>query len=179
MIEPIEEVGRQRAGEGRTVLSRSDIEDRKVLQRQNVIADDGICCLLHLAAVGILSEPRDPGLIEPLLECSALVSPVLVIVTGSYNRADTRQMGRMADGGQHLRRTYVGTAEHTDLAVGVGQRGGPLDGVVAIFGLMLEGVPLALGSIATAHILRHDHEAALGCLAGKDGGVVLAIGRPL
>src|ERR1035441_2895961 len=74
MIEPIEEVGRQRAGEGRTVLSRSDIEDRKVLQRQTVIADDGICCLLHLAAVGILGEPRDPGLVEPLLECAALVS---------------------------------------------------------------------------------------------------------
>jgi hypothetical protein len=70
-------------------------------------------------------------------------------------------------------------AEHAHLAVGVGQSGGPLHRVVAIVGLVLEGVPLALGGVPTAHILHHHHVAARNRLPGKVRGAILVIGRSL
>ena len=88
-------------------------------------------------------------------------------------------MGWMADGGEHLRRAYIRATEHAHLAIGVRQSGRPLDGVVTVFALMLEGVPLALGGKSPTHILRHNHIAACDGLAGKDGDRVLAIRRPL
>ena len=88
-------------------------------------------------------------------------------------------MGRVADGGEHLRGSDVGSAEHADFAVGVGKRGGPLDGVVAVVGLVLEGIPLALGGVAAADVLHDDEVSAGGGGAAEFGGVVLVIGRAL
>ena len=49
----------------------------------------------------------------------------------------------------------------------MGQGGGPLDRVVAVVGLVLEGVPLALGGVAAAHVLHDDHVAARDGLAAN------------
>ena len=99
-----------------------------------------------------------------------------MVVAGGDNGADAGQMGRMGDGREQLRGSHIGAAEHADLAVGVGQGGGPLHGVVAVFDLMLEGIPFAFGGIAAAHILRHYHEAAQCAHATKGGGVALVVG---
>ena len=85
----------------------------------------------------------------------------------------------MANGREHLRRAHIRAAEHAHLAVGVRQRCGPLYSVVAIFGLVLEGVPLAFAGVAAAHILHYHHEAALHCLLRKVRRVVLVVGRAL
>ena len=131
------------------------------------------------AVEGVLREAGGPGLVEPLFEGAALVGPVLVVVAGGDDGADAGQMRRMADGGEHLRGSDIGAAEHADFAVGVGEGGGPLDGVVAVVGFVLEGVPLALGGVAAAHVLHHDHEAAPRRRDGEIGAVVLVVGRAL
>ena len=85
----------------------------------------------------------------------------------------------MADRSEHLRGADIGTAQHADLAVRMRQCGGPLHRVVAIIDLVLEGVPLAVGGVAAAHILHHHHEAARNCLGRKFSGSVLVVGGPL
>jgi len=81
----------------------------------------------------------------------------------------------VADGSEHLRCADVGTGEHADFAVGMRQSGGPFDCVVAVVGLVLEGVPLALGLIAAADILRDDHEAVFDGFWAEGGEVVFVI----
>ena len=84
----------------------------------------------------------------------------------------------MTDGGEHLRGTDIGSAEHADFAVGMGQRGRPLDGVVAVVDFVLEGVPLAFGGVAAAHIL-DDDEVTTRRGGEAEGGGVLVVGRAL
>ena len=85
----------------------------------------------------------------------------------------------MGDGREHLRRAHVGPGKHAHLAVGVGQRGDPLHGVVAVVGLVFEGIPLTLGGVAAAHILHNHQVATRGSLAGEVGGAVLVVGCAL
>ncbi len=85
----------------------------------------------------------------------------------------------MADGGEHQRSADVRSAEHANFAVRMRQRRGPLHRVVAVVHLVLEGVPLALGGVAAAHILDHDHEAARDSLAREVGAAVLVVGCAL
>ena len=85
----------------------------------------------------------------------------------------------VADGCEHLRGSNVGPAEHADFAVRIRQRGSPFDGVVAVVGLVFEGIPLALGGVAAAHILHDDEVATRRGGAAKVGCVVLVIGRAL
>ena len=65
------------------------------------------------------------------------------------------------------------------LPLELGQRGGPFDGVVAVVGLVLEGIPLALGGVAAADILHDDEIATSGGGAAEVGGVVFVVGRAL
>ena len=102
-----------------------------------------------------------------------------MVVRCGDNGADAGEVRRVADGCEHLRSSHVGPAEHADFAVGIRQGGGPFDGVVAVVGLVFEGIPLALGGVAAAHILHDDQVAARGSCAAKVGCVVLVIGRAL
>ena len=102
-----------------------------------------------------------------------------MVVAGGDNGADSGEMGRVADGGEHLRGSDVGTAEHADFAVGVGERGGPFDGVVAVVGLVLEGIPLALRGVAAADILDDDEVATQGGATAEFNAVVFVVGRAL
>ena len=82
MIEPILKVRRQGVRQSRAVLSELDVEDRKLAQRQNRAADQGIRCLAESVRLKVsCGQRRGPGFVEPLLECAALIGPVLVIVT--------------------------------------------------------------------------------------------------
>src|SRR5579872_7208334 len=83
-------------------------------------------------------------------------------------------MWRIGDGGKHLRGADVAAAEHADFSVGVRKRGGPLDSVVAVVGLVDEGVELAFGAVAAASVFGDDDEAALGA-ANADAGFVAAV----
>jgi len=94
-----------------------------------------------------------------LFKGAALVGPAVVIVAGGNHGTYTGEMRRMSRGGEHLRGTDVGTAEHANLAVGIRKGGDPLDGVVAVFGFVDEGIPVSLGGIAAANIL-DDHDVA-------------------
>src|ERR1700679_2220100 len=124
----------------------------------------------------VFRQAARPGLIEPLLERSALIGPALVIVAGGDDGADAGEMRRGGDGGEHLRGADVAAAEHTDFSVGVGKRGGPLDGVVAVVGLVDEGVELSFGAVTAARVFHDDDEAALGA-ANADAGFVAAGAR--
>ena len=124
----------------------------------------------------VFGQAGRPGLIEPLLERAALIRPAFVIVAGGDDRADAGEVRRISDGREHLRGADVAAAEHADFSVGVGKSGGPLDGVVAVVGLVDESVELAFGTVAAAGVFGDDDEAAL-CATDADAGFVAAIVR--
>src|SRR6478752_4635059 len=84
-------------------------------------------------------------------------------------------MRRMSDGGEHLRGSDIRSTKHADFAVGIGKRGGPLYGVVAIVGLVLEGIPLALGGVAATDVLHNDKVATGGGRAAEVGFIVFVV----
>src|SRR5437899_10963852 len=99
--EPVEEIGRQRSGAaldpaGRLVKERV-VEERVMgeWKRPDALERVGI---LHDAAVErVLGQPGRPGLIEPLLERTPLVSPAVVVVARVYVRVDSVQVRRRTD----------------------------------------------------------------------------------
>jgi hypothetical protein len=179
--EPVEKVGCELGGEGGVLLCVAEIEERVLAEGQDGIADEGVvggsevACVV-LAEGGVLGEAAGPGLVEPLLECAALVGPVFVVVGGGDDGADAGEVGRVADGGEHLGCADVGAGEHADFAVGVRQSGGPFDGVVAVVGLVLEGVPFAFRVVAAADVLRDDDETVGDAFGAEGGEVVLVVG---
>ena len=74
---------------------------------------------------------------------------------------DRDQMGWPHNRSQPLRRSDIGEAVHADLAIGAGQGRRPLDTVVAILHLVLEGVERPLRSVLSSHVLDRD-DVALG-----------------
>src|SRR5579883_1465845 len=99
MREPVEEVRRER---GRRVELRHAGGKRKEwirTQGQFPDAVQGIGVLRDETIKRILREPGRPRFVEPLLKGTALIRPVAVIVAGRDNRANTRKMRRMRDGG--------------------------------------------------------------------------------
>lgn len=68
----------------------------------------------------------------------------------------------MGDGGKHLRRAHVGAAEHPHFAVRKGLSRDPFNRVVTILGFVDEGIPLAVGSVAAAHVLQENDIATRG-----------------
>ena len=176
---PIDEVGREGAREVCTASRGVDIEDGVLREGQHVAADEGVGIVTDRAIERVLREAGAPRLVEPLFECAALVGPVFVIVAGGDDGADAGEMRGMADGGEHLRGAYVGSAPHADFAVGGWQRGGPFDGVETVFSFVLEGIPLALGGIAAADILNDDEVSACGGAAAEFSTVVLVVGGAL
>src|SRR5580704_2959059 len=77
-------------------------------------------------------------------------------------------------GGAHLRVSDVAATEHADFPVGVRKRGGPLDGVVAVVGLVDERVELSFGAVTAARVFHDDDVAALSA-ANADAGFVAAV----
>jgi len=78
--EPVEEVGSELCGESCPVFRRADVEDGKLTEGQDGRADHGVGFFRDAAEGGVLGEAAGPGLVEPLLECAALVGPVFVVV---------------------------------------------------------------------------------------------------
>src|SRR5436189_2118912 len=79
------------------------------------------------------------------------------------------------DGCKHLGCSNIRPAEHSDAAIGVWQRSGPFDCVVAIIRFVLERVPLAFRGVATAHILKDDDITAGGGLQPKRYAIVFVV----
>src|SRR6185312_2084373 len=123
----------------------------------------------------VLRETGSPGFVEPLLERSALVGPVLVIVRRGHQRADASQMRWRGDGGQHLRRADIGAAEHSNFSVGIGQGGGPLNRVVAVAGLVHERRPVAARCVAPARVLNDYNVTPLRSLVASIGAARLVV----
>src|ERR1035441_11107949 len=67
---------------------------------------------------------------------------------------------------------------HTDVAVGPGAAGDPVEGVVAIGGFLVERLEGAFGFVTAANVLHHDGVAVLdeGLVIGGDIGA-LAVRR--
>jgi len=99
-----------------------------------------------------------------LFEGATLVNPPVVVVAGRKTRTETREMGRMRGGSEHLSRANVRAAEHSDLAAGVRKRRNPLYCVVTIFGLMKKGIPFPFRAVAAADILDDNDVTARGTL---------------
>ncbi len=95
-------------------------------------------------------------------ERAVLVGPAVVILRRRYIGLNGNQVGRGRDGREHLRRAHVRAAEHADFAVGVGQAGGPLDGIVAILAFVAERIEFALRIEASASVLNDDDIAVGG-----------------
>lgn len=122
-----------------------------------------------MAIQRILRKAGRPGFVEPLFERAALIGPVAVIVTRGDDGANAREVRRMRDGGQHLRCAHIGSAQHSDSAIGVRERGGPFNGVVAVVRFVLEGVPFAVRRISPANIL-DDDDIPVRCGAVAESG---------
>src|SRR5689334_12419092 len=85
----------------------------------------------------------------------------------------------MCNGSQHLCCANIGAAKHSNSTVGVWQGCGPLDGVVAVVGFVFEGVPLAFGGIASAHVLNDDDVSARRASKTHAYFIVFVVGSPL
>ena len=88
-------------------------------------------------------------------------------------------MRRVRDRRKHLGCANIRSAKHSDFAIRIRQRCRPFDSVVPVIGLVLEGVPLALGRVAPAHIFKYDHISARRALQAKINAVVLVVRRAL
>ena len=85
----------------------------------------------------------------------------------------------MGGRGEHLRRADVRAAEHAHPPVCMWQGRRPLDRVVPVVRLVPEGVPLALGGVATADILNDDDVSPGGCFQPESVISVLVVRRAL
>jgi len=117
---PVKEIGREGLGEFCAGPRPGNVEDGKLRERQRVDGGEGVGVAANGAVEGVLREPGSPRLVKPLFERAALVGPVLVVIAGGDDGADSGEMRRMADGGEHLRGSDVRSAKHADFAVGVG-----------------------------------------------------------
>ena len=104
----------------------------------------GLRIRLGLAHQRFRGEDRhDPTQVEPEGKCAPLISPAFVIVRRSQAGKDRLEVRRRRSGGQPLGGAEVGDAIHADVAVGPRLSRGPLDGVVAVGGLVEKRVESA------------------------------------
>ena len=91
----------------------------------------------------------------------AVVRRGLVEIEGAGNRHDRLEMRRPLDGGLHLGAREVADADHSDIAIGPGLGGGPLDQVVHIMALLaVEEAERAARSAGAAAVGNHVDVAA-------------------
>ena len=93
-------------------------------------------------------------------------------------------MRRARVGQLQLGPAVVGATDGADAAVRPRQRGGPLDGVVAVLGVHVvgaveAGLELAIGGVSAAHVLDDVDVSALGQLPAPLDEAGLVVGRPL
>src|SRR5438045_9067473 len=88
MGQPIEKVWCKRAEQLRVGRRWRQGKERIVGKRERGDAVLSVDLLAYIPIQRVFRQPGSPGFIEPLLECAALVSPAIVIVTGSDNRTD-------------------------------------------------------------------------------------------
>ena len=179
MSQPVEEIGRERVRGVKRRRRIGKIEQRIAGERKLPHSGQSVCVLRDGSIEGVLRQARRPRFVEPLFEGAALVSPSVVVIAGGDHGADARQVRRMGDGCQHLCRAHVGGAKHSNLAIGIRQRRGPLYRVVAVIGFVFEGVPLAFGRIAAANVLKDDDESACCRTNAEVHAVVLVVRRAL
>ncbi len=179
--EPVEKIrceGLCRSVEG---SRRWEIEQRIGGERERFLAFFRVRGFGHGAIERVVGKTRGPGLTEPLLEGSALIDPAVVIIARSDAGTDSREMRRMRRCGEHLGGSHVGATEHADAAVGVWERGRPLDAVVAILRFMNEGIPLAFRGKPPTDILYNDDVTLRRCHGKKSviPAIYFAVGRSL
>src|SRR5207253_10557227 len=91
---------------------------------------------------------------------AALVGPILVVIASRHVGCDPRQVGRLGNGGEHLRRPHIRAPHHADFAIGIRERGSPFDGIEAVGLLALEGIPFPSRGVPAAYVLDDDDIAA-------------------
>ena len=148
---------------------RGVIEGRIVSERKHGCAQQRVCVFRDPSPHRVRGELRRPILIEPLFKRSALICPAVVIIAGRDHRADSREVRRMGNRGEHLCRADVGTSHHADFAVRGWQRSSPFDGVVAVVGLMTKRIPVPFRRVTPTNILHDDDIAVRGNLIGRRG----------
>jgi hypothetical protein len=97
-----------------------------------------------------LARPRG---VERERESASLVRPAIVVLGARHAGRNRAQRRRRAPRCQQLSRPYVRPAIHPDSAVRPGQRCRPLDRIMAVETLVLEGRELAVRRPSTAHVL--------------------------
>ena len=127
-------------------------------------------------AAGASLEPRDAGPVlrrerrvvgkarrpvgrEREREGAAVVRPALVVLRRRHAGADRHEARRPLGCGEELGGAGIGEAVHRHPAVRALEAGCPLDGVVAVPGLVTERVEVALGAEPPAAVLDDDHPA--------------------
>src|SRR5215467_15338398 len=91
MGQPVEKVGSDGSVRSQ-IRAFVEIEDGIVGQRQFPDSADRVVLPFDQAIVGVVSEARSPIFIKPLRQGSALIGPILVIITGGDDRAYAREM---------------------------------------------------------------------------------------
>lgn len=129
------------------------------------------CSVSSASPVVQLAEPLRPG--------PALVGPAFVIFRSGHVGIDGQEVRRLGGGGEHLRGAHVGTAEHTDLPIRIGQSGRPLHRVVAVLRFVAEGVELAARVETAARVLEDDHVTVRGQRVAQVLAAAPVIGRAL
>ena len=130
---------------------------------------------VDVAAVGLVADPQARRLQAEgaaLEEKAVQIDAHVARGQAAQGRVEARSRGP-------LRERKVRLADHADLAVAPGLRGDPVDGVVAVVGLVDDREPLALRLELAAHVLNHaDVPLArpVTAMGGHRGvGLVLAI----
>ena len=107
-------------------------------------------------------EGERPALVQVQVEGAVHVRPVVVVIRRGDIRHCRHQGRRRVHGRLQRRCAGVRRAEDADAAVGPGLLRRPLDRVVPVTPLLLEGVERAAGAVSAARILVEAHVAAPG-----------------
>ena len=133
--------------------------------------------LAQASRTGESDGDQRPGFLEGQRPRAPFIAPAIVVVRRGHRRRDRDQGRRLERGWQPLSGADIGEAVHADLAVGGGKLGRPFDGVVAVLGLVAEGIERALGGVLATNVLDHDHVAVRGVELGR--GIDIRLGGGL
>ena len=164
VLDPVVEVGRDLGPIRRQpwiVLDRQEFVGGPEIADRLVHAVDGRL-VAQAPRAGEGDGDQRPGFFEGERPRASFITPAVVVVGRGHRRHDRNQGRRLQRRRHPLRGPDIGEAVHADLAVGTGQLGRPLDGVVAVLGFVAEGIERALGGVLAAYVLDHDDVAVRG-----------------
>ena len=117
MRQPIEIIGRDCSRELCISGELSKIKYRIIFQWERGHSYARIGVLFGQTRKRVPCQLRCPVLIEPLLECAALIGPAVVVIARCDIRRDSRQVRRLRYRRLHLGGAYVRGANHPDFAI--------------------------------------------------------------